>query len=145
MTLLKVNNPVNKGFDGLMNELFQEFQTGFGKTFTDVTKAHPAVNILEKEKSYELHVVAPGFDKADFSVKLDDRQLSISAEKKTTAESNEKALLTEYRFRSFKRSFTIDDKIDTQNIQAQYENGILVLTLPKKAEVLNGSKEINIL
>lgn len=145
MTLLKVNNPVNKGFDGLMNELFQEFQTGFGKTFTDVTKSHPPVNILEKEKSYELHVVAPGFDKADFSVKLDDRQLTIAAESKSSPETGDKVLLTEYRFRSFKRSFTIDDKIDTQGIQAQYDNGILVVTLPKKAEVLNGSKEITIL
>jgi HSP20 family protein len=145
MTLLKVNNPVNKGFDGLVNELFNEFQTGFGKAFTDATRGYPAVNIVEKEKHYELHVVAPGFDKADFSVKLDERQLTIGAEKKTAAETGEKALLTEHRFRSFKRSFTIDDTIDTQNIQAQYENGILVVNLPKKAEVLNGSKEITIL
>ena len=144
MTLLKVNNPVNKGFDGLMNELFHEFQTGFGKTFSDTAKAYPAVNIIEKEKSYELHVVAPGFDKADFSVKLDDHQLTVSADKKASAESGNKALLSEYRFRSFRRSFTIDDKIDTQEIQAQYYNGILVVALPKKAEAGNGSKEITI-
>jgi len=50
----------------------------------------------------------------------------------------------EFSYKSFKRSFTVDEKIDAANITARYENGILKLELPKKEEVKSGSKEITI-
>jgi len=145
MTLVKVNNPMSKSFDGLMNELFNELPASFGKTMREDVLNFPPVNIVEKNDNYHLQLSAPGFEKTDFNIKLDGKLLTISAEK--TAEKsteNEKMIRKEFSQKSFKRSFTVDDKIDASGINAKYENGILKLDLPKKEEVKNATKEITI-
>ena len=145
MTLVKVNNPINKSFDGLMNELFNELPISFGKSLREDVLHFPPVNILEKNDLYHIELAAPGMDKADFNVKLDGKILTISSEKKEEKnQENEKMIRKEFSYRSFKRSFTVDEKIDATNITARYEHGILKLELPKKEEVKNGSKEITI-
>jgi HSP20 family protein len=90
-------------------------------------------------------VVAPGFEKTDFKINLDKDVLTISAEKRE-GEKNEpgKEIRKEYSFRSFKRSFTLDEKIDGNAIEAKYVNGVLTLNLPKKEEVKTASKDISI-
>ena len=145
MTLVKVNSPISKSFDGLMNELFNELPASFGKTMREDVLNFPPVNIVEKNDTYHLQLSAPGFEKADFNIKLDGKLLTISAEK--VAEKpveNEKMIRKEFSQKSFKRSFTVDDKIDASGINAKYENGILKLDLPKKEEVKNATKEITI-
>ena len=145
MTLVKVNNPINKTFDGLMNELFNELPTSFGKSIREDVLHFPPANIIEKNEMYQIELAAPGMEKADFNVKLDGNVLTISAEKKVeTATENEKMIRKEFGYKSFKRSFTLDEKIDATNISARYENGILRLELPKKEEVKNGAKDITI-
>jgi len=145
MTLVKVNNPINKTFDGLMNELFNELPVNFGKSIREDVLHFPPANIVEKTGAYQVELAAPGMDKADFNVKLDGKILSISAEKKAATETeNEKMIRKEFGYRSFKRSFTLDEKIDATGITAKYENGILKLELPKKEEVKNAAKEITI-
>jgi HSP20 family protein len=143
MTLVKVNNPINKTFDGLMNELFNDLPVNFGKSIREDVLHFPPANIVEKNDLYQIELAAPGMEKADFIVKLDGRILTISAEKKTeTATENEKMIRKEFGYKSFKRSFTLDEKIDATNITARYENGILKLELPKKEEVKNVAKDI---
>ena len=72
--------------------------------------------------------------------------LTISADKKNENEEKaERHLRKEYKHQSFKRSFTIDEKINAENIDAKYVNGILTLNLPKKQEVKPSAKQINIL
>ena len=145
MTFVKVNNPINKTFDGLMNELFNELPVNFGKSIREDVLHFPPANIIEKADQYKIELAAPGMEKADFNVKLDGKILTISAEKKTeTATENEKMIRKEFGYKSFKRSFTLDEKIDAVNISARYENGILTLGLPKKEEVKSGAKEITI-
>ena len=145
MTLVKVNNPINRSFDGLMNELFNELPISFGKSLREDVLHFPPVNILEKNDLYHIELSAPGMDKADFNVKLDGKTLTISSEKKEEKnQENEKMIRKEFSYRSFKRSFTVDEKIDATNISAKYENGILKLDLPKKEEVKNVAKEITI-
>ena len=145
MTFVKVNNPINKTFDGLMNELFNELPVNFGKSIREDVLHFPPANIIEKTDLYKIELAAPGMDKADFNVKLDGKILTISAEKKTEAAvENEKMIRKEFGYNSFKRSFTLDEKIDAANISARYENGILTLELPKKEEVKSGAKEITI-
>ena len=145
MTLVKVNNPLSKTFDGMMRELFNEFPAAVNKTVREEVLQFPPVNILEKSTNYQVDIAAPGFEKADFNIKLEGNTLTISTEKKEMdSETTDKMIRKEFSYRSFKRSFTIDEKIDTEHINAKYENGILKLELPKK-EVLNpGAKEINI-
>lgn len=145
MTLVKVNNPINKSFDGLMNELFNDLPLTFGKALREDVLHFPPANIVEKKDVYQIELAVPGMDKANFNVKLDERILTISAEKKTeNTTETDKMIRREFGQKAFKRSFTIDERIDTANISAKYENGILTLELPKKEEVKNGSKEITI-
>ncbi|HMD00654.1 MAG TPA: Hsp20/alpha crystallin family protein, partial [Ferruginibacter sp.] len=106
MTLVKVNNPVAKSFDGLMNELFNELPASFGKAMREDVLGFPPVNIVEKADAYHLQLSAPGFEKADFNIKLDGKLLTISVEKKEeTKVENEKMIRKEFSQRSFKRSF----------------------------------------
>jgi HSP20 family protein len=145
MTLVKVNNPINRSFDGLMNELFNELPATFGKAMREDVLNFPPVNIVEKADLYHIQLAAPGMAKADFNIKLDGKLLTISAEKKEEkAGEGEKMIRKEFSYKSFKRSFTVDEKIDATGISARYENGILKLDLPKKEEVKNGATEITI-
>lgn len=144
MTLVKVNNPIAKTFDGLLNDFFNEIPA-VGKNFREQAFGFPPVNITETNNSYELEVAAPGMEKTDFALKLDNNLLSISAEKKEeTKDENIKPIRREFSYRSFKRSFTLDEKIDAANIAAKYENGVLKVSLPKKEETKAVAKEISI-
>jgi len=145
MTFVKTNNPLSKSFDGLMNELFNELPATFGKTMREDVFGFPPVNIIEKNDYYHLQVAAPGFEKTDFAVKLEGKILTVSAEKKEEAKSeNDKVIRKEFSSKSFKRTFNLDEKIDAANISAKYENGILHVGLPKKEDIKAASKDINI-
>ena len=145
MTLVKVNNPLSKTFDGMMKELFNEFPAAVNKAVREDVLHFPPVNIVDRTADYLVEIAAPGLEKADFNVKLEGNILTISTEKKeTVVESTDKMIRKEFSYRSFKRSFTIDEKIDGENISAKYENGILKLELPKKEDLKAGAREINI-
>jgi HSP20 family protein len=146
MTLVKVNNNLSRSFDGMMKELFNEFPSTVAKTFREDVFNFPPVNITEKPTLYEVELAVPGFDKADFIVKLEGNLLNISTEKKEEkTEETDKVIRKEFSSKSFKRSFTIDEKIDAEKIVAKYENGILILELPKKVMVQSTAKNISIL
>jgi len=79
-------------------------------------------------------------------VNVENGLLTISYEKKESQEQKDyKTIRREFSFRSFKRSFSIDDKINADAIQARYENGVLKVFLPKKEEIKVSPKEISIL
>lgn len=144
MTLVKVNSPVAKSLDGFFNDFFNEVPA-FGKKLSNDVFGFPPVNITENATAYHLDIVAPGMNKADFNVKLDGNLLTISAEKKDeTKYENAKLIRREFTYKSFSRSFTLDEKIDAANIAAKYENGVLKLELPKKEETKALAKEITI-
>jgi HSP20 family protein len=145
MTFVKTNNPFAKSFDGLMQELFNDLPATVGKTVREDVFGFPPVNIVEKNDYYHLQVSAPGFEKGDFNVKLDGNILTVSSEKKEdTKAEKEKVIRKEFSSKAFKRTFTLDEKIDATNISAKYENGILHVGLPKKEEVKATVKDINI-
>ena len=129
--------PFEGSFSNFVDDLFTELPVILNNGFNNsIRKDSVPVNVKETEGSYELEVVAPGFEKSDFNVNLEQDLLTISAEKKATEPvSTEKQIRREYSFRSFKRSFTIDNKIDATKIEASYINGILRLNLPKQVTV----------
>jgi HSP20 family protein len=103
------------------------------------------VNIRETEKTFTIEVVAPGMDKADFKVNVDNNILTISGEKKNeTNQESERLVRREYSYKSFARTFTLDESIQSEDIQARYENGVLRIELPKKEEQKIQPKQINI-
>lgn len=142
MTYVNFNRPATRTFNGFFNELFNETQAaGTGRNYN----ANPPVNITETESSYLLDVIVPGRNKEDFQVQVDKGLLTISYEKKDEAKvEGQKAVRSEFAFKSFKRSFSLDEKINTENIQAKYENGLLKFVLPKKEEVKESTKQISI-
>lgn len=110
-----------------------------------VNRNLPAVNVHETADGYQLDLVAPGLDKSDFKINLEKGLLTISYEKKAEQEQKDRKVhRREFSVNSFKRSFTIDEQINVEAIQAKYENGILQLALPKKEEVKVLPKEIAI-
>ena len=147
MAYVKFNSrPFEGTFNNLVDDLFTELPVLFKNDFNNAErKGTIPVNVKETEKSYQLEVVAPGFEKSDFKVNMEQDLLTISADKKSEVkDENEKHIRREYSFRSFKRSFTLDEKIDATNIEASYVNGVLTLNLPKKVEVKQTATEIAI-
>lgn len=147
MTLVRFNNKPQRVFNNFVDDLFPGFPSLFRDDLTAQARSFTPVNIAETENGYVLDLVAPGLEKEDFKISLEQNILTISAEKKTEtekAENGTKQILKEYQFRSFKRSFNVDEKIDAANIAAKYVNGVLTLNLPKKAEVKEAAKQITI-
>jgi HSP20 family protein len=109
-------------------------------------RTSPLVNIKDTNDSYLIEMAAPGFNKENFSVKVEDNILTISAtqnEEKQT--EGEKYTRKEFHYQTFSRSFTLPKKTDSAKIAATYENGILKVTLPKpEEEKPKGALEIKI-
>ena len=144
MSYVKVNN--YRSLDGFMKEIFNEFPSAVGKAVREDVLHYPPVNITDQKDFYLVKLSVPGYEKSDFNIKLDNQILTVSTEKKEAVlNEGEKSVRKEFSLRSFKRSFTIDEKIETENISARYENGILKLQLPKKEASAATTKDINIL
>ena len=106
-----------------------------------------AVNIAETEKGFRLEVAAPGFDKENFSIKIEKSVLTISAKKEI--KEGEQTPNGTYRRRefattAFERSFKLPETIDSETINATLSNGILHVELAKKPELVPAVKTINI-
>lgn len=150
MAYVKFNNrPFERSVNNFVDELFNGLPDLFTENSSTISKhGFVPVNIKETGSGYSVEVIAPGFNKTDFNVKLDTNILSVSAEKKVEEKTDtekaqiEKQIRHEYSYRSFKRSFTIDDKIDATGIEASYVNGVMTLNLPKRKEVRETAKEI---
>lgn len=106
----------------------------------------PAVNINETNKEFNLDLVAPGFQKSDFTVNVVDNVLTISAKKEEEkSEENKKFTRKEFSYSSFSRSFNLPESANADQIDAKYNDGILKLSIPKKVETSNlPKKEIKV-
>jgi HSP20 family protein len=127
------------------NDLFDDFLGGAYAPAKTNGSTIPPVNIHETDDAFHIEMIAPGLKREDFKVNLEKGLLTISYEKKNEAEkTNYRTHRKEFSFNSFKRSFTVDEKINADGIQAKYENGVLSLVFPKKEEVKVSPKEIAI-
>lgn len=107
----------------------------FNVGFRSVGYSTPAANIKETKEHFQIELSVPGWQKEDFQISLEKNLLVLSAEKREEqVVEGEKYTRREFKQTSFKRSFELSDLIDTSNISAQYENGILKVSLPKKQE-----------
>jgi HSP20 family protein len=116
-----------------------EFNTGAVRT--------PAlVNTKETKDSYKIEIAAPGFNRDNFKLEVEDQLLTISAENtENKIDESEKWTRKEYHFAGFKRSFTLPRTVDAEKIKAEYKDGILHVALPKQEESkAKGAIEIKI-
>ncbi|HEX5027000.1 MAG TPA: Hsp20/alpha crystallin family protein [Agriterribacter sp.] len=95
----------------------------------------PSVNITEGKEEYLVSLAAPGLKKDDFKIDIDGNMLTISSEKEDSKEEKGKKFnRKEYSYSSFSRSFTLPEEINKEKIEAQYEDGVLKISLPRKEE-----------
>lgn len=111
-----------------------------------VGKQIPSANITENPKDFVIELAAPGLEKKDFKVETDNNMLTISAEKKTEEKKETKNYSRkEFSYNSFSRSFNLPENSLPDKIAAEYQNGVLKLTLPKKeVAVVTPKKEIKV-
>lgn len=144
MTRVKFNQPARPFFH-LLDDWFQEFPARNSRELANGVNTVP-VNILESSDGYHLELNAPGRTKEEFKIQVENDLLTISYEQiENQAQEGVKQIRREFTQHSFKRSFTLDDKIDENGIQAKYEQGLLKLYLPKREIVANQPKQISIL
>ncbi|HEY4773814.1 MAG TPA: Hsp20/alpha crystallin family protein [Xanthobacteraceae bacterium] len=148
-------------FESLRREidrLFEDFDRGwlspFRRSIFDVEPLWPrevswarvpAVDIVEKEKAYEVTAELPGMDERHVEVKLVDDELIIKGEKEEEKEEKKKDYYrSERRYGSFERRFRVPEAVESDKIAAAFKKGVLTVTLPKKAEAQKPEKKIEV-
>jgi len=137
MNLIKRNPNGYSALPGLFDDFFNRELFNWGNNnYSSTSTTVPSVNIKENEDAYEVQIAAPGMDKKDFEVKLDGNLLTVSSSKQDSSESQQDNFTRrEFSYQSFQRSLQLPkDVVDQDNINAKYENGLLLLTIPKKED-----------
>ncbi len=134
MTLVRFNNRFPQS-GSLLNHFFgRELMRDNDWFYGGQSYNTPKVNIEETDDAFAISVAAPGFEKKDFNVELENDVLTIEV-KKEVANKDKNYSHFEFNYGSFKRSFTLpENKVKESKISAKYDNGILHVTLPKKDE-----------
>lgn len=105
----------------------------------------PAMDLVEKEKEYEITAELPGIDEKNVEIKLSNHTLTIKGEKKEEMEEKDKDYyLSERRYGSFQRSFRVPDGVDADKIEATFTKGVLTVRLPKTAQAQKADKKIEV-
>jgi HSP20 family protein len=135
MALTRYNNPF-AGLETLPSE-FRLLQDSLGRLLEDFHKESrpwsPAVDILETENELILKADLPDMEMKDIQVEIENGTLSLKGARKF--EEDKKKLgyhRIERSYGSFARYFTLPDTVDTEKVAAEYKNGVLTVTLPKK-------------
>lgn len=106
------------------------------RNYSDTNTTIPSVNILENQDGFKIEVAAPGLNKNDFKIEVNQGALKISSEKHEERESEEEGKYSrkEFSYQSFSRSFNLPVTVESDKIEAKYENGILTVSIPKRDE-----------
>jgi HSP20 family protein len=135
MALVRFNNGRDTSlpslFDSLARDLFDLTNTSSPGT------SMPAVNIKETKEDFQVEVAAPGMKKEDFKIRLDHNILSISSERENNFDEKDQQgnyTRREFSYQSFQRSFTLPNTVEADKIVANYSDGILRLSIPKREE-----------
>ncbi|NOZ47796.1 MAG: Hsp20/alpha crystallin family protein [Chlorobi bacterium] len=120
------------------------FNTSFYPSLFDdeVRYDTPAVNIVEEKDNFIIDVAAPGLDKKDFHIDLDNYVLTVSSKKEEKKEEkNDRFTMREFNYSSFSRAFTLPKSVNAEKIKASHKDGILKITIPKKEEHIEKPKK----
>ncbi|AFL79591.1 molecular chaperone (small heat shock protein) [Aequorivita sublithincola DSM 14238] len=131
---MKTVNKNNMWLPGLLDNLFLENRLDGLNNYE--TFSNPAINIIENLPNFVVELAVPGLKKEDFTIEFEEDTLKVASKKveEKKEETDSKFRRREFNFKSFERSFKLPENIKTEDIQANYENGILRVTLPKMEE-----------
>ena len=138
MKLARVSDRLFPTFPSFIDNFFsRDLMDWNNSNLSSTNSTIPAVNIKENDDSFIIEVAAPGMSKENFAVNLDGDRLLISSERRDDKEEQDgNYSRREFSYQSFNRSFTIPEgTVDGDRIVAKYNDGILIITLPKKEEV----------
>jgi HSP20 family protein len=129
-----------------MNRLFRESYAGEGRDESLTTSSFaPAVDVYEDEHKVTLKIEVPGIDEKDIDVRVENNTLTVHGERKIEKEEKEENYRrVERQYGSFTRTFTLPQTVDTENVSATYEKGVLKISLPKKAEAKPKQIKVNV-
>lgn len=150
--ILRKDNRQPQAFGSVVDQIFQNnlsrfFDDSYWGFSGDPDRNRVPVNLRETDSTYEMELVAPGLRKQDFQLNISGDMLTVSFEEKNENKETNKEegwVRQEYRKRSFSRSFHLNDAIDTNGVNAHYENGILYITLPKNERSKQVSKTVRV-
>jgi HSP20 family protein len=126
-----------------MNRLFDNLTTTDGDRLS--TTFTPAAEMHETPDAIHLKLEVPGLEAKDIDVQVSAEAVSISGERKEESKTEENGMKrTEFRYGSFRRVIPLPARVQNTNVQAEYKNGILNLTLPKAEEEKNKVVKVNI-
>jgi len=148
MTLLTRYQP-NREFSTIqdrINTLFRDFYAPEGRDEALTTTAFaPPVDVYEDEHNITLKIEVPGIDEKDIDVRVENNTLTVHGERKFEKEEKEENYRrVERQYGSFTRTFTLPTTVDSENIQANYDKGVLKIQLAKKAEAKPKQIKVNV-
>lgn len=121
--------PLLPGFRSMFDDFMRPM--GLGDHHEDYVTM-PAVNIRETDRGFQLELAAPGLQKTDFRIAVEQGMLSIAAEQRAEAEDQRgRYTRREFRYTAFTRSFHLPEGVREEAITARYQDGILTLELPR--------------
>jgi HSP20 family protein len=144
MALVRFTNPRNQGVNHFVNDFFAPFATDSFLADRQMSRI-PAVNISESSEAYHIDLAAPGLDKNDFKVQIENDVIAITVEKENIQHADGlKFNKREFSYTSFTRSFSLPENADQGMIEAKYNEGVLQVMIAKKVSEKPVSKQIEI-
>lgn len=137
----KKREDLNEGFwdDFTNRDLFEDFPIRRKR------QSSPSINIIENNKEFIMELISPGMCKKDYKLEVENDILSISGERKAAGNVEGSYTRREYQVRDFTRSFLLPEYVNSDEISARCEDGILTIHIPKKEEArVQQKRNINI-
>jgi HSP20 family protein len=128
-----------------MSDFFDRFSQEWSPSTFGDERFIPKIEVKDEEKSYEVCAEIPGMNEKDINITLKDNQLILEGEKKQEEKKEEKGYFhSEFSYGRFYRAIPLEDDVDEENVSANYENGVLKISLEKLPESKNKSRKIEI-
>ncbi len=128
-----------------INRVFRESYSGSQDDALTTSSFAPAVDVYEDEHKVTLKIEVPGIEEKDIDVRVENQTLTVHGERKIEKEEKEENYRrVERQYGSFTRTFTLPQTVDTENVSANYDKGVLKIALPKKAEAKPKQIKVNV-
>ncbi len=136
-------NTRTRTIDDFFNNTYRQMVGGMSRLSDDDQLSVPATNVREIDKGYMLELSMPGFTKENIDIQVNNNVMTVSAQMKDV-EEDDHYTRREFHYRTYQRSFTLPKNAIEEGIKAQYENGILMITVPmeEKPDAAKDTKRI---